>query len=187
MFDRDKWQEIFETIQKNKWRTLATAFGVFWGILMLVLLLGAGQGLQNGVVSNMILDSTNSIWFFTDRTSLPYKGLPPGRILEFTEEDLGYIKKNVPGIEYISPENGAFGNYTITYGKKASSYQVLGTGEDYFNIKIYQQYVAGRKLNLNDNIESRKVCVIGDRVAEVLFATGRRPYREGGFHQGDGI
>lgn len=175
MFDRDKWQEIFETIQKNKWRTLATAFGVFWGILMLVLLLGAGQGLQNGVVSNMILDSTNSIWFFTDRTSLPYKGLPPGRILEFTEEDLGYIKKNVPGIEYISPENGAFGNYTITYGKKASSFQVLGTGEDYFNIKIYQQYVAGRKLNLNDNIESRKVCVIGDRVAEVLFGPGEDP------------
>jgi putative ABC transport system permease protein len=105
MFDRDKWQEIFETISKNKWRTLATAFGVFWGIFMLVLLLGAGQGLQNGVVKEMILDATNSVWFFTDRTALPYKGLPPGRWVEFTEDDLTYLENNVDGVENIAAEN----------------------------------------------------------------------------------
>ncbi len=168
MFDRDKWQEILDTIQKNKWRTLATAFGVFWGILMLVLLLGAGQGLQNGVISNMVLDATNSIWFFTGRTALPYKGLPAGRVLEFTEEDLDYIRENVEGFEFIAPENGGFGTFNITHGNKSSAFAVIGSGRDYFNIKIYQDYLAGRKLNLNDNLQSRKVCVIGDRVAEVL-------------------
>ncbi|MCB0571039.1 MAG: ABC transporter permease [Phaeodactylibacter sp.] len=175
MFDRDKWQEIFETIRKNKWRTLATAFGVFWGILMLVLLMGAGQGLQNGVVSNMILDSTNSIWFFTDRTSLPYKGLPPGREIDFQESDLEYIGNNVEGVEYVAAENMLMGNFNIIHGQKSAPYQVFGTGKDYFSIKIYQDYLAGRRLNFSDNIEARKVCVIGDRVANVLFAPGESP------------
>lgn len=175
MFDRDKWQEILITIRQNKWRTLATAFGVFWGILMLVLLLGAGQGMQNGVVSSMILDATNSIWFFTGRTSLPYKGLPPGRALEFAEEDLQYIGDNVEGVEYIAPENWLMGNFNIVRGAKSSPFMVLGAGKDYFKIKIYQDYLAGRKLNFNDNLEARKVCVIGDRVADVLFEKGESP------------
>ena len=175
MFDRDKWQEILATIRQNKWRTLATAFGVFWGILMLVLLLGAGQGMQNGVVSSMILDATNSIWFFSSRTSLPYNGLPPGRRIEFTEEDLQYIGDNVQGVEYIAPENWLMGNFNIVRGARSSPFMVLGAGKDYFKIKIYQDYLAGRKLNFNDNLEARKVCVIGDRVADVLFDKGESP------------
>ncbi|MCB0675116.1 MAG: ABC transporter permease [Saprospiraceae bacterium] len=175
MFDYDKWQEIFETIRKNKWRTVATAFGVFWGILMLVLLLGAGQGLQNGVISSMILDATNSIWFFTDQTSMPYKGHPPGRYISFTEEDLEYIENNIEGFEFIAPENWLGGTFNIVYQRRSGSYQVLGAGKDYFNIKIYQDYTAGRKLNLLDNMESRKVCVIGDRVQEALFEPGVDP------------
>ncbi|MCB0585142.1 MAG: ABC transporter permease, partial [Phaeodactylibacter sp.] len=131
MFDRDKWQEILATIRQNKWRTLATAFGVFWGILMLVLLLGAGQGMQNGVVSSMILDATNSIWFFSSRTSLPYNGLPPGRRIEFTEEDLQYIGDNVQGVEYIAPENWLMGNFNIVRGARSSPFMVLGAGKDY--------------------------------------------------------
>jgi putative ABC transport system permease protein len=175
MFDRDKWQEIFETISKNKWRTLATAFGVFWGIFMLVLLLGAGQGLQNGVVKEMILDATNSIWFFTDRTALPYKGLPPGRWVEFTEDDLNYIENNVEGVEHIAAENWLAGSFNIIRGQKSSPFMVLGVGKDYFNIKIYQEYLAGRKLNKLDNYDNRKVCVIGDRVQDVLFEKDENP------------
>ena len=174
MFNRDNWQEILHTIKQNQFRTLATAFGVFWGILMLVLLLGAGQGLQNGVISNMILDATNSIWFIPSRTSLPYKGMPPGRQPEFTEEDLAFIRENIEGIEYLSPENQLSGNFQVTRKLKSNRFEVLGSGEEYFNIKIYQEYLDGRKINFNDNLESRKVCVIGDRVAELLFEPGER-------------
>lgn len=175
MFDLDRWQEIFSTILKNKFRTIATAFGVFWGILMLVLLLGAGQGLQNGVTSSMILDATNSIWIFTGRTTLPYKGMSPGRRLKFTEDDLAMIRQQIDGVELMSPENQLQGDFQITFQGNSGSFQVYGTDKDYFKIKIYQEYLAGRRLNLNDNIEARKVCVIGDRVAEVLFSEDEDP------------
>ena len=169
MFDIDKWEEIFNTLQKNKLRTALTAFGVFWGILMLIILLGAGQGLQNGVAKSMLLDATNSIWFFTGRTSIPYKGMPPGRALQFTEEDLKAIKENIRGIEIMSPENWLSGNYSVSYNKQASQFTVYGAGEDYFPIKVTFKYINGRAINYNDNVEGRKVCNIGDRVSEVLF------------------
>ncbi|MEM1218531.1 MAG: ABC transporter permease [Bacteroidota bacterium] len=169
MFDQDKWQEIFSTIRRNKWRTIATAFGVFWGILMLVLLLGAGQGLQNGVIKAMILDATNSIWFIPDRTALPYRGHPPGRRIEFNESIMATVREQVEGVEYISAENWLFGNFNIVHGQKSSPFMTLGVGDEYFNIKIYQRYIKGRKLNALDMLQGRKVCVIGERVMEVLF------------------
>jgi putative ABC transport system permease protein len=79
MFSLDQWQEILQAIQANKVRTFATAFGVFWGILMLILLLGAGQGLQNGVQQNMLLDAINSIWIIPARTSMARQGAPVDR------------------------------------------------------------------------------------------------------------
>jgi putative ABC transport system permease protein len=169
MFDLDKWEEIFSTLQKNKLRTALTAFGVFWGILMLIILLGAGQGLQNGVANSMLLDATNSIWFFTGRTSIPYKGMPPGRALQFTEEDLQAIRENIQGIEIMSPENWLQGNYMASYNGKASPFIVYGANQDYFPIKVTFDYIKGRPINYNDNVEGRKVCNIGDRVSEVLF------------------
>ncbi|GJM30442.1 MAG: ABC transporter permease [Cyclobacteriaceae bacterium] len=169
MFDLDKWEEIFNTLQKNKLRTALTAFGVFWGILMLIILLGAGQGLQNGVAKSMLLDATNSIWFFTGRTSIPYKGMPPGRALQFTEEDLKALKDNIEGIQIMSPENWLSGNYMASYNGKASPFVVYGANQDYFPIKVTFKYINGRPINRNDNAEGRKVCNIGDRVAEVLF------------------
>ncbi|MFK7906997.1 MAG: ABC transporter permease [Chitinophagales bacterium] len=175
MFDFDKWQEIFSIIQKHKLRTAATAFGVFWGILMLIILLGAGQGLQNGVMKDMVLDATNSIWFFTGRTSLPYNGMQPGRELKFTEEDLLAVEEQIEGIEFIAPENFLAGSFNIVKGTKSAPFMVLGAGKDYFNIKVHQEYLKGRKLNFNDNLGSRKVCVIGDRVSEVLFEEDENP------------
>lgn len=178
MFDLDKWQEIFSIIRKHKMRTVATAFGVFWGILMLIILLGAGQGLQNGVMKDMVLDATNSIWFFTGRTSLPYNGMQPGRRLEFSEEDLQAVRDHIEGVEFLAPENWMMGDFNIIRGSKAAPFMVLGAGKEYFNIKVHQQYLKGRKLNFNDNLASRKVCVIGDRVAEVLFDEGEDPIGE---------
>ena len=175
MFDLDKWQEIFETIQKNKLRTLATAFGVFWGILMLVMLLGAGQGLQNGVKHSMLLDATNSIWFFTWKTSIPYKGFPPGRYLEFNEEDLQTIEDNIEGIDVMSPENVMFGNFTTSYQGKSTRVGVFGAEEDYFDVKVTMKFVQGRRLNIQDDIAGRKVCIIGSVVRDALFEPKEDP------------
>ena len=170
MFDLDKWEEIFSTLQKNKLRTFLTAFGVFWGILMLIILLGAGKGLENGVARSMLLDATNSIWFFTDRTSIPFKGLPPGRELQFTEEDLQALEENIDGIEILSPENYLSGNYTVSYNGNTGPFILFAAEEDYFPIKVTFDFIMGRPINLNDNAEGRKVCNIGSLVKEVLFS-----------------
>jgi putative ABC transport system permease protein len=88
MFDVDKWQEIFNTLQRHKLRTLLTAFGVFWGIFMLVLLLGVGKGLEQGVYLEFRGIATNSFFLWGGRTSLPYKGLNPGRYIRFSNDDI---------------------------------------------------------------------------------------------------
>ena len=115
MFSIDAWQEIFEAIRTNKVRSFATAFGVFWGILMLILLLGAGQGLQNGVQNNMLLDAINSIWIIPARTSMAYQGMPAGREHPFIEDDLQAVSENIEGIDLMSPENQLTGNFDVRY------------------------------------------------------------------------
>ncbi len=172
MFELDKWQEIFEAIRKNKMRTFATAFGVFWGILMLILLLGAGQGLQNGVQRSMLLDAINSIWIIPTKTSMSYQGMPSGREHLFVEEDLTSVHDNTEGIEFMSPENWLQGNYVVKYNNRSSSFGVYGASSDYFDIKVTQKTIAGRSLNRLDDIENRKVCLIGNRVVEALFKEG---------------
>ncbi|WP_421891520.1 ABC transporter permease [Marinoscillum sp.] len=178
MFDLDKWQEIFQTIAKNKVRTFATAFGVFWGILMLILLLGAGQGLQNGVQQSMLLDAINSIWIIPSRTSMSYEGMPAGRQHPFQEEDLESVSSEVSGIEFMSPENWLMGNYIVKYKNRGSAFGVYGTKSDYFDIKVTMKIQSGRALNLLDDREKRKVCYIGNRVAESIFPEGVDPIGE---------
>ncbi len=178
MFDFDKWQEIFETIRKNKVRTFATAFGVFWGILMLIMLLGAGQGLQNGVERSMLLDATNSIWVIPTNTSISYQGMPAGRQHPFAESDLEAVQKNIEGIDLLSPENWLQGNYQVRWKNRSGGYGVFGTYADYFGIKVTQKTIAGRTLNPLDDKEKRKVCLIGSRVAEALIPEGVSPVGE---------
>jgi putative ABC transport system permease protein len=178
MFDLDKWQEIFETIRKNKVRTFATAFGVFWGILMLILLLGAGQGLQNGVQRSMLLDAINSIWVIPTRTSMSYEGMPSGRQHPFSSEDLQAVADNVDGIDLMSPENWLVGDYKVKYNNRTSAFGVYGVRSDYFDIKVTQKTTAGRTLNPLDDAGQRKVCIIGSRVVESLFPEGVDPVGE---------
>ncbi|MEM6263490.1 MAG: ABC transporter permease [Bacteroidota bacterium] len=175
MFALERWQEILDTIRRNKLRTLATAFGVFWGIFMLVLLMGAGQGLQNGVMSSVLLDATNSIWFFSEETSLPYRGTPPGKSIIMTENDVKAVEESIEGIEVISPENFLGGNYQISYKNRSGPFRVYGAEPDYFEIKVTQKIINGRDLNVSDEIEGRKVCVVGEKAAEVLFEPGQNP------------
>jgi putative ABC transport system permease protein len=169
----DSLQEILFTLRRNKLRTGLTAFGVFWGILMLILLLGVGRGMEKAALEGRFNDTTDSMWIEPGRTSIPYKGLNTGRLVQFTEEDLMAVKQ-LPGVRYISSEN-PLGNFVnsdilVNYGDKSGVFQVLGVADQYFNIKEKVPFNEGRRLNLLDKNQSRKVAVIGTRVRDRLFA-----------------
>ncbi len=175
MFDIDRWQEIWVTITRNKMRSVLTCFGVFWGIFMLVLLLGSGKGMQNGIFKNVNGFATNSCFFYTERTGEPYKGYKKGRNWSMRNRDIETIKEKVQGIKYISPMHwGEQGSNNIVRGQKAGSYNVRGVYPDYFNIETQHIYY-GRLFNEIDMKEKRKVCLIGTRVYEVLFNPGEDP------------
>ena len=97
MFDLDKWQEILSTINKNRMRTFLTGFSVAWGIFMLIILLGSGKGLQNGIESQFRQDAVNTIWFGPGTTSKTYEGLKAGREIKFTNEDYEYVRDRIEG------------------------------------------------------------------------------------------
>ena len=105
MFDYDKWQEILGTIRNNKLRTFLTMFGVFWGIFMLMILMGSGNGLENGVNEEFGGWATNSGFIWRGRTTMPYKGLQPGRYLDFYNEDRKVLLNTIPEIKYLVPRN----------------------------------------------------------------------------------
>lgn len=167
MFDRDTWQEILATMRKHKMRTALTALGVFWGIFMLVFVLGMGKGLENGVFKDFGLKAKNVMFAWTWSTSKPYKGFQPGRVPRLTFDDIVAIRDNIPGVSLISPRLH-MNNSTIIYKDKSDSYQVRGEFGDMFKIEALKLY-EGRYINKNDEEESRKVAVIGTRVKEVLF------------------
>lgn len=168
MFDLDKWQEIFETIRKNKLRTFLTAFSVSWGIFMLILLVGFGTGFQRGVEFQFNDDATNSIWINAGQTSLPYKGTQPGKSIQFKMSDYEEIKNTVPGVEYITARYYCWGEFTIRYKDKYSSFEVVGCHPEHKHIEK-QHPIKGRYINEKDIAERRKVCIIGTEVEEGLF------------------
>jgi putative ABC transport system permease protein len=168
MFDLDTWQEILDTVRKNKLRTLLTAFSVAWGILMLVVLLGSGQGLTHGVEYGFRDDATNSIWMRSGQTSMPYKGLRPGRNVQFTNEDHAAIVEGSPVVDHITSRFFIRGNLTVTYKGVTSSFNVRSVHPDH---QFLEKSIVteGRFLNPLDLKEFRKVAVIGDRVKAQLF------------------
>lgn len=168
MFDLDKWQEIFTTMQRHKLRTLLTAFGVFWGIFMLVLLLGVGKGLERGVYLEFRDIATNSFFIWGGRTSLPYKGLNPGRYIRFTNHDIDAIRENIPEAKHINANSYLWGEFTIGYNDKSGSFSVQGNLPALMQIESLQ-IPEGRFINDRDVKDKRKVVVIGHRVKEVLF------------------
>lgn len=168
MFDLDKWQEILATMQKNKLRTFLTAFGVFWGIFMLVLLLGAGKGLENGVVNRFGYGAKNSIYIWSGKTALAHQGMSPGREIKLTNQDLQAIDREVADLSMMAPRNRVFGEYTINYKKQNGSFQVFGA-EPEFLVMNGEIAARGRLLNAYDEAEKRKVVVLGEQAAKVLF------------------
>ncbi|WP_299991045.1 ABC transporter permease [uncultured Pontibacter sp.] len=171
MFDLDKWQEILGTMQKNKLRTFLTAFGVFWGIFMLVLLLGAGKGLENGVYNRFGAGAKNSIYLWTGKTALAHKGMSPGREIKLTNQDITSVHRDVDNVQILSPRNRVLGEFTINYKTKNGSYQVFGAEPGFLKINGEIPF-RGRLLNEIDEREKRKVVVIGDQVSKVLFGEG---------------
>ncbi|MDR1624418.1 MAG: ABC transporter permease [Tannerellaceae bacterium] len=169
MFDLDRWVEIWVTITRNKTRSLLTCFGVFWGILMLVILLGSGTGMKNGIMGNFKGFATNSLFIYTDRTSEAYKGFNKGRTWNMRNRDVEGIIQHVTAVEDISPIIfGGRGDKNIVYGQLTGSYNVKGMLPGYFNIDT-QELLYGRLLNDIDIREKRKVCLIGKQVNETLF------------------
>lgn len=170
IFERDNWQEIFTTIKKNKLRTLLTCLGVGWGIFMLVIMLGAGNGLKNGVMNDFAGGATNSFFMWTQKTSKGYKGMKPGRNFNFKNDDATAISQ-LQEVSVVSPQNqlgGYKGNNNVVRGIKGGAFEVQGS---YPNItKINQIKISeGRFLNELDIKDKRKVCVIGPYVKESLF------------------
>jgi putative ABC transport system permease protein len=152
-----------------------TAFGVFWGMFMLVVLVGAGTALERGISSQIESFSTNSCFMWSQRTSLPYKGFRKGRNWDMKNEDIQLIQSTVPELQYIAPMIFSGSNTNnVTRNDKSGAYQIKGMTTDYALIDRPRQ-VLGRFINQVDVAEKRKVCVIGERVYEVLFPHGEDP------------
>lgn len=180
IFDIDKWQEIFTVLKKNKLRTFLTAFGVFWGIFMLVIMLGSGRGLENGVKQGMGDMATNSMFMWTQRTTIPYKGFPRGRHYNFKNDDVEAIRTGIPEIKNIAPrlQGGGFrGADNVVRGTETGAFNIFGDYPDIFKIDPVK-ILEGRFLNDLDINEKRKIAVIGDRVRDVLFKAGEKPIGE---------
>ena len=175
MFDLDRWQEIWITITHNKSRSVLTAFGVFWGMLMLVLMVGAGNALEKGMTSQIEGFATNSCFFESNRTTVPYKGFRKGRRWNMTNSDIPVIREKVKELQYISPVLFSGGNdKNVVRGDKNGSYLVKGCYPEYDLIER-SKMIYGRYVNDIDIAEKRKVCVIGERIYEVLFRKGEDP------------
>jgi len=171
IFDSDRWDEIFSALKKNKLRTFLTAFGVFWGIFMLIIMLGSGNGLENGVTANFGGSATNSVFIWTQRTSIPYKGLPEGRNFNMRNEDMVEIRREVPEIKYLAPRNqlrGYRSGNNVSWENKSGNFSVMGDYPEIMHINS-MDIIKGRFINHLDIRDKRKVTVIGTNVRDVLF------------------
>jgi putative ABC transport system permease protein len=177
MFDLDHWREIYNALSANKLRTFLTAFGVFWGILMLMIMLGSGNGLENGVNQGFADNATNSFWVWSQRTSMPYRGLPRGRPLQLVNEDTAAIRQRVPEVKVLAPRNqlgGWRGGNNVMRGKQSGAFSVFGDYPQIMDVEPVR-IIEGRFLNHFDLEDQRKVAVLGPRVVEVLFEAGEEP------------
>ncbi len=168
MFDVDIWQEIFSTIKKNKLRTFLTGFSVAWGIFMLMVLLGSGNGLQNGVKEEFADNAVNVMWLWTGSTSIPYQGLKEGREVKFDNEDYDFLTEKAEDIDLVSSRFYLQGDINFSYGKEYGSFSTSTCHPSLMEmekIKIKE----GRFINDLDMNEFRKVVVIGDDIRKALF------------------
>lgn len=174
IFDRDTWQEIFGSIQKNKVRTIITVVGVLWGIFIYIALSGAAKGLDNGFERQFENVAMNSMFVWAQSTSIPYDGFKTGRNPQLKIQDAQTLRNNIPNIQFIAPRNakgvfdGSAGSQ-IVRGSKSGTYAIYGDFPEYTKIATKKIYDGGRFINQADIDKQRKVCVIGERTQKELF------------------
>jgi putative ABC transport system permease protein len=173
MFDLDKWEEIWRTMMQHKLRTSLTAFGVFWGIFMLVILLGAGNGLRNGAMQNFDI-AKNAVFVWTMETTVPFEGFDAGRRIQLSNEDLAALRQ-LDEVKIIAPRLQVANLFsdqalTIVRGEDSVAFAIMGDFPEFLDIKPYI-LEQGRFLNQIDMQRSRKVAIIGKRVRDELFAS----------------
>jgi len=167
MFDLDKWQEIISTIRKNKMRTFLTGFSVAWGIFMLIVLLGSGYGLENGVKREFEGDAVNYISINSGITSMPYKGMKPGRFIRFENDD----KEMLGGIDRVDKSSSrtyVFNGQNLSYKNEYGSFDIFAITPEYYYVESLE-LTNGRYINDYDIENVRKVVVMGKVVKEALF------------------
>ncbi len=180
LFDRDRWREITQTITENWFWSVVTGFGVFWGILLIIILMGAGNGLQKGISKTFDMGVTNSVYLWGGRTSKPYKGMSANRSIQLNNEDVRTIINKVDEIDVIAPRNqlGGYGsNNNVIRGLQTGSFTVYGDYPNHTKIKPVD-FLSGRMINELDIRDRRKVAVIGDRVLATLFSPEENPIGE---------
>lgn len=167
---KDLFEEIFLTIRANKLRTFLTGFSIAWGIFMLIILLGSGNGLQNGMMENFRYMSKNTISLYPGYTSMPYNGMQKGRRIRFAPSDIDFLRQNLTRVSAFS---AIFNKWSanIVNGKEIYSSTMSGVEPDYQTIRGFSMS-KGRFINRSDERESRKVVVIHSKTAEVLFRGG---------------
>ena len=168
MFLIDKWEEIFSAIRKNKLRTFLTGFSVAWGIFMLIILLGSGRGLENGVKGQFESSATNTLWVWGGKTTMPFKGLKTGRSIEFENADYQNLKQTLPGIGYIAGRSSVWGNSTISYKNEYGNFEINTVHPDYKIIEKVEM-VEGRFIDEFDIQKTLKVAAISKAVKQALF------------------
>lgn len=173
MIDLDSYREILDTLTRNKSRSFLTGFGVFWGVFMLVALIGGGQGLKEKLNQNFSGFATNAAMVWAQPTTKAYKGFRKGRIWQMDYKDVERLRQKVPELEVVSPVLFSNGGYAY-FGDRKTQIGVNGTAPEYQHINSPQMYY-GRYLNDMDLQQRRKVCVIGKKTYKDLFPGGGDP------------
>jgi putative ABC transport system permease protein len=176
MFDLDNWQEVWATLRSNRLRTFLTAFGVFWGVVMLMMMLGFGSAIEQGTQRQMKGRATNLLFTWGQTTTIAHDGLPTGRQVRFDTGDIEVLRR-LPDIEWLAPRlqlGGWMSGYNVSYEGKTGSFTVMADYPDFRHIVSFD-YQAGRFINDRDIAEQRKVAVIGQAVRDQLIPADVNP------------
>ena len=171
--DIDTYKEILDTLTRNKGRTFLTGFGVFWGVFMLVGLIGGGAGLQEKLSANFEGFATNSAMVWAQSTTKPYHGFRKGRQWNMTTKDVERLQENVPELKVVTPITFQGGTNAV-FGDKKASCGVKGVRDDYARVEE-PRLIYGRYINSMDQMQRRKVCVLGKKIYSTLFPGGGNP------------